>query len=117
MPDLSLQPARLIRAPGAVPGIARVSVGKADASVPGRSREQRLRALRLANENTVGESAAEEGARVGEDRTGADPRPAARVRADGESARRPLGATEDRLGQRPAGSSPTAASLTRRRSA
>src|SRR6266511_910034 len=97
-----------MRAPGAVPGIARVSVGKADASVPGRSREQRLRALRLANENTVGESAAEEGARVGEDRTGADPRPAARVRADGESARRPLGATEDRLGQRPAGSSPTA---------
>jgi len=27
-----------------------VSVGKANASVPGRSREQRLRALRLANE-------------------------------------------------------------------
>ncbi len=50
MPDLSLQPARLIRAPGAAPRIARVSAGKADASVPGRSREQRLRALRLANE-------------------------------------------------------------------
>ena len=29
---------------------ARVSTGKANASVPGRSREQRLRALRLANE-------------------------------------------------------------------
>ena len=38
------------RAPGAAPKIARVSAGKANASVPGRSREQRLRALRLANE-------------------------------------------------------------------
>ena len=32
------------------PKLTRVSAGKADASVPGRSREQRLRALRLANE-------------------------------------------------------------------
>jgi hypothetical protein len=32
------------------PRIARVSADKADASVPGKSREQRLRALRLANE-------------------------------------------------------------------
>jgi hypothetical protein len=40
----------LIRAPGAAPKIARVSAGKANATVPGRSREQRLRALRLANE-------------------------------------------------------------------
>ena len=40
----------MIRAPGAAPKIARVSAGKANASVPGRSREQRLRALRLANE-------------------------------------------------------------------
>jgi hypothetical protein len=37
---------RLLRPPK--PG--RVSAGKANASVPGRSREQRLRALRLANE-------------------------------------------------------------------
>jgi hypothetical protein len=41
---------RLIRALGAAPKIARVSAGKANANVPGRSREQRLRALRLANE-------------------------------------------------------------------
>jgi hypothetical protein len=40
----------LIRAPGAVPRIARVSAGRAGAGVPGGSREQRLRALRLANE-------------------------------------------------------------------
>jgi hypothetical protein len=40
----------LIRAPGTALKIARVSAGKANASVPGRSREQRLRALRLANE-------------------------------------------------------------------
>ncbi len=47
---LLAEPTRLIRARGAAPKIARVSAGKADASVPGRSREQRLRALRLANE-------------------------------------------------------------------
>ena len=40
----------MIRGLGAVPKIARVSAGKANASVPGRSREQRLRALQLANE-------------------------------------------------------------------
>jgi hypothetical protein len=38
------------RPPGAVPKIGLVSVGEANASVPSRSREQRLRALRLANE-------------------------------------------------------------------
>jgi hypothetical protein len=38
--------ARLLRPPK----LGRVSAGKANASVPGRSREQRLRALRLANE-------------------------------------------------------------------
>jgi hypothetical protein len=38
--------AHLVRSPK----IARVSAGKANASVPGRSREQRLHALRLANE-------------------------------------------------------------------
>ena len=38
--------AKLVRPPK----LTRVSAGKADASVPGRSREQRLRALRLANE-------------------------------------------------------------------
>ncbi len=32
------------------PKIAHVSAGKANASVPGRARQQRLRALRLANE-------------------------------------------------------------------
>ena len=40
----------MICAPGAAANIARVSAGKANASAPGRSREQRLRALRLANE-------------------------------------------------------------------
>jgi transposase len=40
----------LFRAPGAALKISRVSAGKANASAPGRSREQRLRALRLANE-------------------------------------------------------------------
>jgi hypothetical protein len=35
---------------GAAPRIARVSAGKANANASGRSREQRLRALRLANE-------------------------------------------------------------------
>src|SRR6266498_3365929 len=47
------------------------------------------------------ESEAEEGARVRRDRAGADPRRATRVRADGEDARRPLGAPEDRLRQGP----------------
>jgi hypothetical protein len=43
-------PAVTVDPRGAAPRIARVSVGKAGASVPGRSREQRLSALRLANE-------------------------------------------------------------------
>jgi len=40
----------VVPARGAAPKIACVSAGKADAKVPGRPREQRLRALRLANE-------------------------------------------------------------------
>jgi hypothetical protein len=45
-----LRPRKVDRRLRAAPKIARVSAGKADASVSGRSREQRLRALRLANE-------------------------------------------------------------------
>jgi hypothetical protein len=45
-----LRPRKVDRRLRAAPKIARVSAGKADASVSGRSRKQRLRALRLANE-------------------------------------------------------------------
>jgi hypothetical protein len=45
-----------------------------------------------------GESGAEEGARVGNDRAGADPRRPTPVCEDSASARSPLGAAEDRLG-------------------
>jgi hypothetical protein len=45
-----LRPRKVDRRLRAAPKIARVSAGKANATVPGRSREQRLRALRLANE-------------------------------------------------------------------
>src|SRR6266536_3264292 len=100
MPDLSLQPARLIRAPGAAPRIARVSAGKADASVPGRSREQRLRALRLANEIRSARAQLKKDLASGKiELAQILAQPPARVPADGESPRRPLGATEDRLRQ------------------
>ena len=48
-----------------------MSAGKANASVPGRSRQQRLRALRLANEVRSARAQLEKGSRVGKDRTGA----------------------------------------------
>jgi hypothetical protein len=48
---------------------------------------------------TDGESEAEEGTRVREDRAGAGRRRPTRLREDGAGARCPLGAPEDRLGQ------------------
>ena len=64
-----------------------------------RRTHPRIRSHRRVRSSKCTPRAAEEGSRVGKDRTGADPRPAARVPADGESPRRPLGATEDRLRQ------------------
>jgi hypothetical protein len=45
-----LRPRRLRAQLVRPPKLTRVSAGKANARVPGRSREQRLRAMRLANE-------------------------------------------------------------------
>ena len=73
------------------PKITRVSAGKANATVPGRSREQRLRAPAAGQRDTVGESEAEEGSRVGKDRTGADPRAVA-ARLDAGTSQRALAA-------------------------